>query len=382
MYQVLMQRLDPEMKEGTILEWLKKEGDNVHKGEPIARVEGEKVIFEIEAPENGILIKLLVETGTSVSVGKQIAIIAEPGEKIPEFKEIRKELSPKKANETPKATPAARKIAKEHNIVLAEVNGSGPTGEILKRDVLAIVEEMSTKKTETVASPESVELIPLVGMRKTIADRLTSSYRTVPHVAVTMEADMSESLRLHEILEKIEKTKIPLTAFLAKVVAKALKSHPVHNATVEGAQVRILKNINMGIAVALDEGLIVPIIHDADKKSIFEIARLFTDLVKKARERSLSMGELKHGTFTITNLGAFDIDVFTPIINPPQTAILGVGRIAEKPRAVGGQIKVLPVITLTVVFDHRAIDGAQAARFLQEIKKLLEDPYELFVGEI
>lgn len=376
MYQVFMQRLDPEMKEGTILEWLKKEGDSVQAGEPVVRVEGEKVIFEIEAPENGILAKLLVGTGTSVPVGKEIAIIAGPGEKIPEFMGIQKEPPHKKATESPKATPAARRIAKEHNIVLAEVDGSGPSGEVVKRDVLAIVKEMSTKKTE------SAELIPLVGMRKTIADRLTSSYRTVPHVAVTMEADMSESLRLHEILKKIGKIKIPLTAFLAKVVAKALKSHPVHNATVEGAQVRILENINMGIAVALDEGLIVPVIHDADKKSIFEIARLFTDLVKKARERSLSMEELKHGTFTITNLGAFGIDVFTPIINPPQTAILGVGRIAEKPRAVGGQIKVLPVITLTVVFDHRAIDGAQAARFLQEIKKLLEDPYELFVGEI
>ena len=377
MYEILMQRLDPEMKEGTILEWLKKEGDHVQKGEIVARVEGEKVIFDIEAPQSGVLAKISVKKGTSVPVGQLIAILAEPGEDVPEAIETQAEAPLKKADKHLKVSPAARRTAKEHDVDLTKIKGSGPEGRIVKRDVLAVIKGI-VERAEVVPSPELMEVIPLAGIRKTIADRMTSSYRTIPHVAITMEINMSEALRLRQTIEDIKDTKIPFTAFLTKVVANVLKHHPIHNATVDGDRIKVFKNVNIGIAVALEKGLIVPVVHNADRKNVIEITSLVNDLIKKAKERRLSMEELKGGTFTITNLGGFGVDIFTPIINPPQTAILGVGRIADKPRVANGQIKVLPVMTLTLVFDHRVIDGTKAARFLQDIKKLFEDPHKLF----
>lgn len=377
MREIFMPRLDPEMKEGTILKWFKKEGDRIQKGEPIAEVEGEKVIFNVESPETGILARILVKKGNSVPIGTPIAILAESKEEITKAKEFQVEL-PMKEEKTLKASPLARKIAKEHSLDLTKIEGSGREGRIMKKDVLGVIQGM-IKEDEAVPSLEPLEVIPLVGMQKTIADRMTFSYRTVPHAAITMEVDVSEALRLRQTIEKMRETKIPFTAFLTKVVAHALKQNHTLNATLDRNQIKIFKNINVGVAVAVEDGLLVPVVHNSDKKSLIEIASLVKKLIEKARERKLSMDELKDGTFTITNLGGLGVDVFIPIINPPQTAILGVGKIAKKPRVVDEQIRVLSMMTLTLVFDHRVINGAKASQFLQEIKKLLEDPYKVFV---
>ncbi len=378
MRELLMQRLDPEMKEGTILEWLKNEGDAVQKGEPIVKVEGEKTIFEIEAPESCILARILVEERSSAPVGEPIAILTQPDEELSEtWRKVKEDEVKREDRLIVKASLAARKLAKTHNVDLTNIKGSGPEGRIVREDVLRIIQKKSG-----IALPRVEKVVPLVGMRKTIAERLTYSYRETPHVAITMEVDMSEGIRLRQTIEKMKNTKIPLTAFLTKVVAHALKYHPVLNATLSKDQIRIFKDINIGIAVDLEEGLIVPVVHDANKKNLMEIASLVENLIKKAKERSLTTEELKNGTFTITNLGAFGVDIFMPIINPPQTAILGIGRIAKKPRVVDEQIKVLPVATLNLVFDHRIIDGAKAAKFLQDVRKLLEEPNILFAGPL
>jgi len=370
-----MPRIDAGMKEGVVIEWLKKEGEPIQKGEPLAKVEGEKVVFDVEAPASGILKKILVPTGVAIPVGQPIAIIIEGGEEITEeiitAKEI--EVAPEKHV---KATPAARRIAKERNIDLTKIEGSSPERLITEKDVL---QALSEEKLEASSSLEIVETVPLVGMRKTIADRMAYSYRTVPHVAITMEVDMSEALKFRKTVEEMEGKDIPLTSLLTVVTARALKRYPIMNSVLEEDQIKLIKNINMGIAVALEDGLVVPVVHDADKKRLTEIARIIKELIKKARKRELTAEELRNGTFTITNLGGFGVDIFTPIINPPQTAILGMGKIAERTKVVDKQIQIAPIMTLTLVFDHRVVDGAQAAKFLKEIRDLLENPYKIFL---
>jgi pyruvate dehydrogenase E2 component (dihydrolipoamide acetyltransferase) len=373
-HKVLMPRVDAGMREGTILDWLKKEGDSVRKGDPLAKVEGEKVVFDVEAPVSGVLKELLVTEGTTISVGQPIAIIAEEGEEAPKEMEVSVEAPPEKRI---RASPAARRIAREHGLDLTKIKGNGPEGMIVEKDVLHAI---SAEKPEVPPSFEIVEVIPLTGMRKTIADRMVYSYRTAPHVAITMEVDMTEALKLHQTIEKIRGVDIPLTPLLTTVTALALKHHPIMNSVLERDQIKIIKNINIGVAVALEDGLIVPVVHDADKKDLIEIASLVRELIEKARKRELSIEELRGGTFTITNLGGFGVDIFTPIINPPQTAILGVGKIMERAKVVDKQIRAAPIITLTLVFDHRVVDGAKAAQFLKEIKELLEDPYKLFAN--
>jgi len=374
MHKVLMPRMDAGMKEGTILEWLKKEGDLVQKGDPLAKVEGEKLVFDVEAPVSGVLIKILATEGTTISVGQPIAIIAEEGGKTPEEIEVLEEFPLEKRI---RASPTARRIAREHGLDLTKIKGSGPEGMIVEKDVLRAI---SAEKLETTPSFEIMEVMPLTGMRKTIADRMVYSYRTAPHVAITMEVDMTEALKLLETIEKIKCIDIPLTALLTIVTALALKHHRIMNSVMEGDQIKIVKNVNVGIAVALEDGLIVPVVHNADKKDLIEIASMVRELIEKARKRELSIEELRGGTFTITNLGGFGVDIFTPIINPPQTAILGVGKIMERAKVVDKQIQVAPIMTLTLVFDHRVVDGAKAAQFLKEIKELLEDPHKLSAG--
>lgn len=372
-----MPRLDPEMKEGVILEWLKREGDPVQKGDPIAKVEGEKVIFDVEAPESGILRKILANRGVSIPIAQPIAVIAGLDEEKFEIIEIPTEFpSEEIEKERMKISPAARKIAREHELDITEIRGTGPGGRILKKDVLKAIEEV-TRKPE-VMPLETKEIIPLVGMRKTIADRMNYSYRTIPQVTITMEVDMTEAIKLRQTIEKIKDTGISFTAISTKSTAHALRKYPILNSTLEKGQIRIFNDINIGIAVALEEGLIVPVVHYADNRSLSETALLIEELIEKAKERKLSVEELKGATFTITNLGGFGVGIFTPIIYPPQTAILGIGEIAEKPRVRKGRITIAPMMTLSLVFDHRVVDGAKAAQFLREIKELLEDPYALF----
>jgi pyruvate dehydrogenase E2 component (dihydrolipoamide acetyltransferase) len=282
-------------------------------------------------------------------------------------------------------SPLAKKIAEEHKIDLTKITGTGPDGRIVKEDVLGAVGKAETLgQSTTPLSKEGVEvaeIIPLVGMRKTIAERLSQSYSSAVHTTVLTEVDMTETSNFRkELTAKVkEETGVSLTytAIIVKAAASALREHKIVNSTLEDQEIKILKNVNVGVAVDIEEGLIVPVIRDTDRISLSEIAALLSKLVEKARNRTLSMEEVSGGTFTVTNLGMLGVHTFIPIINPPQAAILGVGTIEDKPVVVEGNIEVRSRLNLSLVYDHRIVNGAEAARFLQTMKRILENPSTL-----
>ncbi len=360
-----MPRLSLTMKEGTVVEWFKKEGDTVQKGEPIVEVLSEKVTYDVEAPSSGVLRKILVEEGVDVPVAETLAVITLPDEELPEA-EVPAKVPPEEAErivekveERVLASPAAKRLAREYGVDLDEVRGTGPEGRIVEEDVRHFVEGRRV-------TPPVREEIPLTGIRKTAAERVAYSARTAPHSTITMEVDMSNLAKLREGVEA------SYTDMLVVAVAKALVEHPIMNSTLEGEQIKVFDEVNVGVAVATEKGLIVPVIRNADKKSLTEVASTLKELIEKARQAKLSREELTGGTFTITNLGMYGVDVFTPIINPPETAILGVGRIVDKPVVVGKEIAVKPMMFLSLSYDHRVVDGAPAAQFLQGVKQILE----------
>jgi len=369
--KVVMPRLSLTMKTGTVVQWFKKEGETVQKGEPIVEVLSEKVTYDVEAPESGILRKILALEGTDVPVAEAIGIITAQDEQISDteivvevaVKEVAaavpEEEITKKAEGRVVASPAAKRLAREQGVDLAHVRGSGPEGRIAEDDVKQFIER-------TEMQPRVREIIPLTGIRKTTAERVSLSARTAPHSTITMEVDMTNAVRLRE------ETQASYTDMLVKAVAKALREHQIMNATLEGEQIKVFEDVNVGVAVATDKGLVVPVIREADKKSLDEIASSLKELVEKARQGRLAKEDVTSRTFTITNLGMYGVDVFIPIINPPETAILGVGRVTEKPMVANGQITIKPVMQLSLSFDHRIVDGAPAAKFLQEVKQILE----------
>lgn len=357
------------MKEGTVAKWFKKEGEIVSKGEPLVEVLTEKVTYDVEATESGVLRKILVSEGVDVPVSAVLAVITAPDEQFTE--EIMVKTPPieaKAAEETGErvlASPAAKRLAKESGVDITQVKGSGPEGRIVEEDVKRFTEESK------VGGPRVREVIPLTGIRKTAAERVTYSSKTAPHSTITMEIDMTNASKMRE--EK----QVSYTDILVKAVAKALTEHSIVNSTLDGEQIKIFEDVNIGIAVATEKGLIVPVIRNANKKTLKEVASTLNDLIEKARANRLSKEELSSGTFTITNLGMFGVEIFTPIINPPETAILGVGKIAEKPVIVNKEIKIKPMMYLSLSYDHRVIDGAPAAQFLQKVMQYLENPHLL-----
>lgn len=276
-----------------------------------------------------------------------------------------------------KATPLAGKVAADKGIDLREIVGSGPGGKVVRDDVLqAVASSPSFPMIEG-------KVIPLAGMRKMVADNVAKSAQTAPHVTLTAEVDMTEMVKVRsQILGEFERkygTRLTFTDLIVKAVARAILDHPLINASLQGNEIRIPGEVNVGVAVALDGGLIVPVVRQADRKGLSEISSELKALVDKARTGSLAGPEISGGTFTITNLGAYGIDVFNPIITPGQSAILGVCRIAEKPVISDGQIVVRSMMNLCLSFDHRVLDGAPAAQFLQAVKALLESPYQLLI---
>ncbi|MDI3535289.1 MAG: hypothetical protein PWQ82_1654 [Thermosediminibacterales bacterium] len=383
---IVMPKLGLTMTEGTISKWLKKDGEAVNKGEPVLEIITDKITNEVEAPESGVL-KIFVNEGETVKVAEVIGAIAQEGEEVslPEKSTASKPVEDKGLQTAPKqektdktlhvkASPAARKMAEAEGINLADIEGTGPGGRIVLEDVENFLKSRAEPEKET--TDESAQKIPLAGMRKVIAQRMSQSAFTSPHVTITMEVDMTEAKRIKEKLEE-SKIKITYTDILIKSAAKALLDFPAVNSSLIEENIIRHSNINIGIAVALDEGLIVPVIKDADKKTIHEISKIRKDLVKRAREGRLNSDEVTGGTFTITNLGMFGVEMFTPIINPPESAILGVGGINEKPVGVKGEILLRPMMWLSLSHDHRTIDGALAAEFLQRIKHYLENPLAL-----
>jgi len=372
--KVVMPRLSLTMKEGTVVQWFKQEGETVRKGEPLVEVLSEKVTYDVEAPESGILRKILAVEGSNVPIDQTIGIIAAQDEAITEVETTVQAPSPKVAEaevvsrleitaepaERGLASPAAKRLAKELGVGLAHVTGTGPEGRIVEDDVRRFAEQ-------TLAKPRVKEVIPLVGIRKTTAERVSLSARTAPHSTVTMEVDMTKAAKFHE-----EKA-VSYTDMLVKAVSVALKEHPILNSTLVEEQIRVFEDINVGVAVATEKGLLVPVVHNADKKTIKEISTTVMELIGKAKQGKLTKEDLSGGTFTVTNLGMYGVDMFIPIINPPETAILGVGRIGERAFVVDNEVKMRPVMQVSLSFDHRVVDGAPAAQFLQKVKNVLEN---------
>ena len=376
--KVVMPRLSLTMKEGSVAQWFKKEGETVNKGEPLVEVLSEKATVEVEAPASGVLRKILAQQGVDMPVNATLAIIAEANEEIPETEmkatesvqeqetvemsttetQIKME---KPIGERVMASPAAKRLAREHEIDLAQVQGSGPEGRITEIDVQRFVEEAGQR------DPRVKEVIPLAGMKKTTAERVSRSFKTAPHSTVIMEVNMSNAAKIRQ------KKQISYTELLVAAVASALRKHSLLNSTLtEDEKIKIYEDINVGVAVATEQGLVVPVIHDADHKSLEEIASKLRELAEKARTGKLSKEDVAGGTFTITNLGMYGVDMFMPIINPPEAAILAAGKIVDKPMAEEQRIVIKPLMVLSLAYDHRIVDGAPAAKFLQEIKKTLE----------
>jgi len=384
MTEVLMPRLDPGMQSGKIVEWLKKEGETVHKGQPIVVIEGEKTTFEVEAPETGTLSKLLAAVGDDVQVSQPIAIIGLSGASTPAQAE-RPRSQPSTAaaslaqptipGERAVASPAARRLAQEAGIDLSQVRGTGPGGRISREDVLAATNPQKavqpTVPVTKTRQPKVIKKMKLEGIRKAVAERLSFSERNTVPVTLTMETDASKLVKLKDTEHA------SFNSFVVKAVAKALEVHPMMNSSIEGDEVTTYSDINVCVAINTDQGLVAPTIVNANKKSLKEINDEVLLLAEKAKFNHLTIEELTGGTFTISNLGAYDIESFAPIINPPQCGILGLGRIVYKSYASGEQITTRPLTVLTLVFDHRIIDGLPAAKFLQTVKRNLEDPEPL-----
>jgi pyruvate dehydrogenase E2 component (dihydrolipoamide acetyltransferase) len=381
--EIVMPKLTMAMIKGKVEKWLKDKGEEVKEGEPVAEVESEKITSTISSPASGRL-HILVEEGQEVAVGAPLGMVLEGDEAPPEISKPKieveapavKEIAPVIKEEPKplvKASPAAKTLAKMYGLDLSQVKGTGPEGRISREDVEKIIEEL--------ALPRVSKVVQLKEIRKKIADRLSRSYNEALHTTVTMEADMSRIVELREkLLPEVQRSvgaRLTYTAFLVKAVALALKEHPMLNSMLAGDEIRIFDDINVGVATAVEDGLLVPVLRNADRKTLAEIALEVERLAEKARKGELSGKELAGGTFTISNLGMYGVDIFIPIINPPECAILGIGKISKKPVVVNDRFEIRSTISLSLSFDHRIIDGAIAAKFLQTLKDKLENPVEI-----
>ncbi|MHA1830430.1 MAG: 2-oxo acid dehydrogenase subunit E2 [Candidatus Helarchaeota archaeon] len=394
--KLVLPKLGWTMEEGKIIKWLKQEGSEIKKREPILMIETDKVSLEIESPIDGFLRKIIIQENQTVPVGTVIAILSDNlEEKIPQDIESLKEVievSVPKKEETLEtipdqelqaknqianriiASPRAKKLAREHNINLTLLKGTGPNGRIIERDVINFLNQEISPQIKS-------KTIPLEGIRKIIAKKMHYSLNEIPQLTYTSEIDMSEAIKIRKYLIDLyssENVKITLTDIIIKAVIEAIKKYPIFNSVLDENKIVIKDVINLGVAVSTDRGLIVPVIHNASSKSIKEISMSVRELANKARNNTLNLDDVSGGTFTISNLGMFGIEIFTPIINPPESAILGVGKIIDKPIIKEGRLKICPMMVLSLTHDHRIMDGVDAAKFLQEIKMLLEDPYSLF----
>jgi pyruvate dehydrogenase E2 component (dihydrolipoamide acetyltransferase) len=424
------------MKEGKISKWFKSEGDTIEKGEPFFEVETEKITNVVEATANGVVFQIVVTAGSAVPVGTIVAIIAEPGEQPERIEGIQagdlveeEAPAPGRAAPTPMerpaekkfvpSSPAARRLAKELGVDIALVEGSGPDGRITEADVQRFHEEgppapkvtplaaemirqegldvaaiegtgvggkitkedvqrvLDIKKRKAAAQP--VTSIPFSGMRKSIAENMHASLHNTAQLTMFTEVDVSEMIRFRDMVreeyKKDETVRISCNDIIILATARALKRHPIMNSTLVGEEILLSDAVHMGIAVALPEGLIVPVLRDADKKALLEIAGEARELARKAREGTLEVDEVTGGTFTISNMSMFQVDGVTPILKPPETGILGVGRVKEKPAVYKGEIAIRSMMFLSLTFDHQIADGAPAGAFLETVARYLQDPY-------
>jgi pyruvate dehydrogenase E2 component (dihydrolipoamide acetyltransferase) len=393
MFKVAMPRLDPGMQSGRIVEWLKREGDHVEKDTPIVTIEGEKTTFEVNSPGAGVIRRVLFDPNADVQVGQTIALVGEPNEPLPAEPEPKETAEPvivqqptpasviSRAQESP-ASPVARRMAREAGIDLSKVRGSGPGGRIVREDVQKAIEQMKQQLEATAVTVQAryvpvAKMIKLAGKRKATAERLSYGFRTTVPVTITMETRMEAILEQRKTLQDRTGEDISVTACVVKAAAKALEDHQMINSSLEGDELRVYGDINVAVAINTPDGLVAPVIPQTNKKSVSEVSRTIRDLTERAMQNKLTVSDLTGGTFTVTNLGGYGVDLFAPVINPPQCAILGFGRTSERPVVVENQVQAVPVTTISLVFDHRIVDGVPAAQFLQRVKELLEDPKKL-----
>lgn len=371
--------------EGTLVKWLAKTGEDIKADQAVAEIETDKAIVEIPSPKAGKIMKLFGKEGDVIKVGSALASLALSGEevKIPEVKpEAKVEIKPERVL----AAPSTRKLARELGVDITKVKGTGAGGRITDEDVKKFAEAKLEIAPE-VPEMKFEERIPVKGIRKTIAERMVKSLFTAPHVVSMDEADVTELVKLREKEKKVAEergVKLTYLAFIVKAVTVALKQHPYLNASLDAEKNEIVlkKYYNVGIAVDTPEGLMVPVIKNADQKSIMELAQETEKLAEEARSRKIKLSDLKGNTFTITNIGSIGGIFSTPIINPPDVAILGVHRIRDMPAVINGEIKIRKILPLVISFDHRVLDGARAARFMNTLKEHLEDPDLLLLDVI
>jgi len=402
--KVVMEALSPTMEEGRIAQWLKHEDDAVKTGDVLAEVETDKAIMELTARGDGILRKILVGDGATTAVGNLVAVIAGADEDIsgvvggqdgqeeagaappapaaspavpPAASSAASPAVPSPADSPDrriKASPLARRMASEQGVDLRALTGSGPGGRIIKRDVAAAP---AAAAPPTGWGAEGWHDVPLTQLRKTIARRLTQSLAPIPHFFLTAEIDMERALEAREALNALGDVKVSVNDIVLKTLAMALAQHPECNAWWQEDRIRYFADVHIAMAVAVDEGLITPVIRHADRKSLRAIAAESRELAERARARKLAPEEYTGGTFSLSNLGMFGIDEFTAVINPPEAGILAVGAVTPKPVAVDGDVTVRRRMRVTMSCDHRVIDGAMGARLLQTFTRMLEHPLAL-----
>ena len=389
---VIMPALGVAQEKGTLINWLKVEGQSVIKGEPLMEVETDKATVEIEAPASGILTNVIASPGDEIPVGNKIALILAPGEKAegtsakpstavraraeaaPQ-KPAKTELAPARTEESRPsgiipASPAARRIAREKGVDLSTLRGTGPEGAILAEDV---ARSLATETPASGGPPRIKETVQLTPMRRIVGERMAKSKQSAPHFYLSMDVDMTEISRKRNALKTAGDAIVPsINDYILAASARALSDFPSLNAAFTDKGVELYTDINLGMAVAIEDGLVVPVIRNADRLSLAGLAKQSRALAEKAQKKKLFPLDYEGGTFTVSNLGMFGVDNFVAIINPPQCAILAVGQVAPRVIAHGEGIAVRPMMTMSLSADHRVVDGAMAARFLQEIKALLE----------
>lgn len=357
---VIMPALGLAQETGTVLRWLRREGERVRKGEPLLEVETDKATVELEAPADGILTGITAAAGASVPVGQVIGLILAEGETAAQTPG-----AGDAATQRVRASPKARRLARERGVDLASLAGTGPGGAALAADVTAAVAADRGRQAPELQAPLSTTW-------RLMAERTTRSWTTVPHFFLLREVDATALIEGRDRARRQGGADITYSDVLVKCAALALREHPALNARWDHDLIVTSAEINVGLAVATDQGLVVPVIHGADRLSLAEIARRRSDLVKRARDAMLRPDDLRGGTFTISNLGMYEVDAFTAIINPPQAAILAVGRIAQRVVPVDGTPAVRPMLALSLSCDHRVVDGARGAQFLTALADLLE----------
>lgn len=416
--KIQMPKLSDTMDTGRIIKWLKKEGETVSPGDVIAEVETDKANMDMEAYDEGTLLKIIAKEGDRIPVGGLLGILGEQGEDVssitseseaPASEEpaahpaqqsapsapaqapqaVSTAALPETAKAAPsggdgrlKASPLARRLAKERGIDIGDVKGTGTRGRIVRHDIETFVPGAARRGPRVMSSGEFTDQ-PLTMMRESIAKRLSQSNVEAPQFFLTVEVKMENAIAFRESLNSFSPIagnnggKISFNDIIVKACATALKRHPEVNATFMKDKIRIFNDVHIGVAVAIDEGLITPVIRNVDKKGLQDISDESKDIAARARERKLRPEEYSGSTFTVSNLGMFGVDEFTAIINPPEAAILAVGAIVEKPVVEDGQVRIGKRMRMTMSSDHRVVDGAMAARFMQTLKKILENPAAL-----